>query len=124
MTVRFTLMLLAALLPPALHAAGEVAVFRDTVIARFSEADTRMMFASIDTALKTGQEGVPLDWRNDKTGASGSVVPLNRLRWNELDCRRVKITNRHGSMTGESVYRFCEKPKGAWKMVGPDSGPG
>lgn len=124
MKARFTLMLLVALLPPALHAAGEVAAFKDTVIEKFTAEDNRRMLASIDTALKTGQEGVPLDWRNDKTGASGTVVPLNRLRWNDMDCRRVKITNRHGSMSGESVYRFCEKPKGEWKMVGPDGGPG
>lgn len=117
-------MLLTTLLPLALHAAGEVPAFKDTVIAKFNAEDNRLMLGRIDTALKSGQEGVVLDWRNDKTGASGTVTPLNRLRWNELDCRRVKITNRHGSMSGEAVYRFCEKPKGEWKMVGPDSGPG
>lgn len=113
--------LLTALLPLALHAAGEVPVFRDTVIAKFNAEDTRLMLDRIDTALKTGQQGVPLAWRNDKSGASGTATPLDRLRWNDLDCRRVRITNRHGSMTGESVYRFCEKPKGEWKMVGPDT---
>ena len=116
--------MLAALLPAALHAAGEVAAFRDTVIAKFSAEDTQQMFATIDTALKTGEQGVALDWRNDRTGASGTVVPLNRMRWNDLDCRRVKITNRHGSTSGESVYRFCEQPKGTWKLVGPDGAPG
>lgn len=96
-------------------------MFKDTVITKFNAEDTRLMLASIDTVLKTGQEGVPLAWRNDKSGASGTATPLNRLRWNGLDCRRVDITNRHGSMTGQSVYRFCEKPKGEWKMAGPDT---
>ncbi len=116
------MLLLAALLPAAAHAAGEVPVFKDTVIAKFNAEDTRLMLNRVDTALKTGQEGVPLAWRNDKSGASGTATPLNRLRSNDLDCRRVKITNRHGSMTGESTYRFCEKPKGEWKLVGPDDG--
>jgi surface antigen len=114
--------MLAAMLPATLLAAGEVPVFKDTVIAKFNAEDTRLMLDRIDTALKSGQEGVPLAWRNDKSGASGTATPLNRLRWNALDCRRVRVINRHGSMTGESVYRFCEKPKGEWKMVGPDTG--
>ena len=110
------------MLPAMLLAAGEVPVFKDTVITKFNAEDTRLMLERVDTALKSGQQGVPLAWRNDKTGASGTATPLDRLRWNDLDCRVVKITNRHGSMTGESTYRFCEKPKGEWKMVGPEPG--
>lgn len=69
-------------------------VFWDTVIAKFNAEDTRLMLERINTALTTGQEAVPLAWRNDTSGASGTATPLNRLRCNELDRRRVKITNR------------------------------
>ena len=95
-------------------------VFWDTVIAKFNAEDTRLMLERINTALTTGQEAVPLAWRNDTSGVSGTATPLNRLRCNELDRRRVKITNRSGSMTGESIWRFCAKPQGHWKVVDPD----
>ena len=95
-------------------------VFWDTVIAKFNAEDTRLMLERINTALTTGQEAVPLAWRNDTSGASGTATPLNRLRCNELVRRRVKITNHPGSTTGESIWRFCAKPQGHWKVVDPD----
>jgi surface antigen len=115
------LLWLMAALPGSVQAAGEVPAFKDTVIARFNDQDQTMMLERIDAALKSGKEGETLAWQNDKTGASGTVTALNRLTWDGLDCRRVKITNRFKSSTGEGVYRFCEKPKGSWKLVGPDA---
>lgn len=121
---RFALLLLAAWLPAGVLAAGEVAALRDTVIAQFTEQDQRLMMASVDAALAAPDDGEPLHWKNDATGASGSVTPLNRLTWDGLACRRLKIANRYRTMAGEGVYRFCEKPKGQWKLVGPDAGGG
>ncbi|MBL8351039.1 MAG: hypothetical protein JNL87_12095 [Burkholderiaceae bacterium] len=115
---------LALLLPAAVQAAGEVAALKDTVIARFTEQDQRLMMASVDAALGAANDGEPVRWQNDQTGASGSVTPLNRLTWDGLACRRLKIANRYKTMAGEGVYRFCEKPKGQWKLVGPDAGGG
>lgn len=113
---------LAAWLPGTGHAAGEVAALKDTVIARFDDQDQQLMMGRIDAALKAPKDGEPLDWKNERTGASGTVTPLNRLNWNGLDCRLLKVVNRHRSMTGEGVYKFCEKPKGQWRLVGPETG--
>jgi surface antigen len=118
------LIALAAWLPGTLQAAGKVAALKDTVIAKFSDEDQRLMMARIDTALKAATDGEPLDWKNERTGASGTVTPLNRLTWDGLDCRRLKVVNRYRTMSGEGVYRFCEKPKGQWKLVGPDGSGG
>jgi len=118
------LIALAAWLPDSGHAAGEVAVLKDTVIAKFDDQDQKLLWARIDAALKAPQDGEPLDWKNDRTGASGTVTPLNRLTWEGLDCRRLKVVNRYRTMTGEGIYRFCEKPKGQWKLVGPDGSGG
>lgn len=99
-----------------------MAAFKDTVIAQFTEQDQKLMLERIDAALASAQDGEPMAWQNDRTGASGTVTALGRLRANGLDCRRLKIVNRHKSQTGEGVYRFCEQPKGQWKLVGPDPG--
>ena len=71
-------------------------------------------------ALKDGET---LDWKNDKTQASGSVTALNRLEWNGLACRRLRIYNAYGELKAKGVYKFCEKPAGKWKLVGPDESP-
>jgi len=70
------------------------------------------MKARVDEALKAEKDGGTLEWKNDKTGASGAVAPVNRLTWNDLQCRRLRIGNTCGNTTGRGVYKFCEKPLG------------
>jgi len=88
--------------------------------AKFNDADLALMMARVDVALKSPTEGEVLDWKSDKTPASGSVVPMNRLTWNGLSCRRLRITNVYDQQREQGVYKFCEKPAGKWKLVGPD----
>jgi surface antigen len=88
--------------------------------AKFNNDDLALMMARVDTALKSPTEGEVLEWKNDKTPASGSVVPMNKLTWNGLSCRRLRITNVYGEQKAQSVYKFCEKPAGKWKLVGPE----
>ena len=45
---------------------------------------------------------------------------MNKLTWNGLSCRRLRITNVYGEQKEQGVYKFCEKPAGKWKLVGPD----
>jgi surface antigen len=111
--------LLGALIGPA-HAAGENAAVKNTAVSKFSDADYALMKARVDEALKAETDGQTLEWKNDQTGASGAVTPLNRLVWNDLQCRRLRIVNTYGEVKGQGVYKFCEKPAGRWKLVGPD----
>ena len=66
------------------------------------------------------KDGETLEWKSDKTPASGSVTALDRLQWNGLACRRLRISNAYGDLKAQGVYKFCEKPAGQWKLVGPD----
>ncbi|WP_295641649.1 hypothetical protein [uncultured Methylibium sp.] len=102
------------------HGAGEVAALKDTVASRFRAGDVALMKASVDQALKSDQDGDTLAWKSDRSPASGTVTPLDRHTWKGLDCRRLRIVNTHGRLTEQGVYRFCEKPAGRWKLVGPD----
>jgi surface antigen len=114
--------LLAALVGPA-HGAGEIGAFRDTVVEKFTADDLALMHARIDQALAAEKDGETLAWKSDKTKASGSVTALNRLTWNGLACRRVQIVNTYDTLKGSGAYKFCEKPAGSWKLVGPDPAP-
>src|SRR6187455_2606824 len=88
--------------------------------AKFNNDDMALMMARVDAGLKSPSEGEVLEWKNDKTPASGSVVPMNKLTWNGMSCRRLRITNVYGEQKAQGVYKFCEKPAGKWKLVGPD----
>ena len=88
--------------------------------AKFNNDDLALMMARVDDGLKSPTEGEVLDWKNDKTPASGSVVPMNKLTWNGLSCRRLRITNVYGEQKAQAIYKFCEKPAGKWKLVGPE----
>jgi len=113
--------LLGALIGPV-HAA-EIAALRRTPVERFNADDYALMKARVNQALKAEKDGETLEWRNDKTRASGSVTPLNRLDWNGMACRRLHIANVVPGNRREGVYKFCEKPPGRWKLVGPDGDP-
>ena len=93
---------------------------KDGPAAKFSKDDFALMMARVDEGLKSSTEGQALDWKSEKTSASGSVVPMNKLTWNGLSCRRLRITNVYGEQKAQGVYKFCEKPAGKWKLVGPD----
>ena len=118
---------LAALLYLLAGAAQAVSghdTFAKMPAASFNKDDTAMMMARVDQALKAEKDGETLEWKNDATPASGSVTPLARFTSDGLACRRLRIVNVYGSNKAQGVYRFCEKPAGKWKLVGPDPAPG
>jgi hypothetical protein len=118
----FILAALIGLVPAAAHAVRGYDNFNATPLAKFSKEDAAMMMARVDEALKAEKDGETLEWKNPATPASGSVTALARLTANGLSCRRLRIANAFGDLKAEGVYRFCEKPPGKWKLVGPDSG--
>ena len=115
---------LLGLLAGAAQAVSGYDTFNKTPVASFSKDDTAMMMARVNQALKAEKDGETLEWKNDATPASGSVTPLARFTSDGLACRRLRIVNVYGSNKAQGVYRFCEKPAGKWKLVGPDPAPG
>jgi len=87
---------------------------------KFNDADYALMMARVNQALRAEKDGETLDWKSDKTPASGSVMALNRLEWQGLPCRRLRIYNAYGDLKARGTYKFCEKPAGRWKLIGPD----
>jgi len=113
--------LFAALAAPA-HALGPQDGLKNTPGAMFNSEDIALMKAQVFAALKAEKDGETLAWKNDKTGASGTVVPMNRLTWNGLSCRRVQIANAFKGQTAQGIYKFCQKPPGTWKLAGEEVG--
>lgn len=113
---------LIGLVPAAAQAVRGYDNFNATPLAKFSKEDAAMMMARVDEALKAEKDGQTLEWKNPATPASGSVTPLPRFSADGLACRRLRVANAYGDLKAEGIYRFCEKPAGKWKLVGPDSG--
>jgi surface antigen len=106
----------------AAAAVGKAAL-KDAVISKFKAPDLALMKAKVDQALNASGDGEMLDWKNEKTGAGGNITPLARFEANGLACRRLLIVNTYRERSATGVYRFCEKPAGQWKLVGPDKAP-
>ena len=115
---------LLGLLAGAAQAVSGYDTFNKMPASSFSKEDTALMMARVDQALKAEKDGETLEWKSDATPASGSVTPLARFTSDGLACRRLRIVNVYGSNKAQGVYKFCEKPPGKWKLIGPDAAPG
>jgi len=121
-----TQLLRAALCGAALVAGGAAPAYaiqfglKDGPVAKFNDDDMALMMARVDAGLKSPTDGEVFDWKSDKTPASGSVVSMNKVTWNALSCRRLRISSVYGEQKAQGVYKFCEKPAGKWKLVGPE----
>jgi surface antigen len=98
-------------------ARGPMSWMNDSAFAQFNEADTKLLRAALDEALKSPAEGTPVTWQNERSGSSGSIEPVSSDLHNGVQCRNLKVVNRHRRQQGEGLYRFCQSPAGPWKLV-------
>jgi surface antigen len=118
---RVLVTIVGAALAASAHALGPQNGLKDTPGSKFNSDDIALMKARVGEALAAEKEGEVLEWKNDKTGASGSVVAMNRLAWNGMSCRRLRISNAFADLKAQGVYKFCQDPAGKWKLVGPEA---
>lgn len=79
--------------------------------------DQRMAQEAEFDALERGAPGVRRSWRNAESGHYGEVIPEERFRRDDMDCRRyrhtVYIDGRPQTMRGVA----CRNPDGTWRSV-------
>jgi surface antigen len=106
-----------------LWAAGENAAFKDTPVVKFEAEDYALMRTTVRQALAAEPgNNQTLSWKNEASGASGRATPVESETWQNLPCRQVRIANTYRRQNAEGVYRFCQRPPGTWKLVGPVAG--
>jgi surface antigen len=82
------------------------------------QADVAYANRTTQTALETGQPGQALPWRNEQSGASGTVVPRNYYQTaNGTYCREFQQTITVGGETQQGYGTACKQPDGSWKIV-------
>lgn len=106
--------LLVALAAPA--AASNLGFLARGPMSRFNDADMKLLNEALGQALKATDVGTANEWRNDKSGASGSVTPQRVFNEQGAPCRELKIVNRHRQLEASGVYTLCRRD-GRWKLA-------
>jgi len=87
-----------------------------TPLSQFNDADNKLFLATIDKALASGTDGVPIPWKNERTPAAGVVTPQKSYRSDGMKCRDLLIANTYKTLKGEAVHSFCQNLSGEWKL--------
>ncbi len=113
----FNMVLAIACLAVAGHtaAAGFGFLARGTMT-RFSETDMKLFEEALGKALAAEKTGVPVEWKNGQTGASGVITPRRIFRKASTPCSEVRIVNRHRTREDSGVYSFCQQD-GRWSLA-------
>ena len=87
---------------------------KDTPITKFSKEDQQTVLDTLNKALDSGEDGVPVKWENPAASNSGSVTPSPDPK-GQAGCRQALVENRHQTLYGSSEGVFC-KVDGKWKL--------
>lgn len=111
---------LTAILAAPVQANSNLRAMNNSAFSRFGNADLALLRTQIDKAVAAGvADGQAFEWKSDKSRASGQVTALARNQFKGLDCRNLRIQNSWGNQRDDGVFRFCEKPAGQWRLIGP-----
>lgn len=86
-------------------------------VSRFTEADLKLMMATIDRVLADPADGVAQAWNNEATAASGVVTAARSYVSEGRKCRDLIVANRFRTLRGEAEHSFCQDGTGKWKLV-------
>jgi surface antigen len=104
---------------PVAVAAGWGAILSDGPGEDFRDEDVRLFMDAIGKTLESPLDSPPLEWRNDKTGAGGTLVVRGQPKVKGYDeCRRVRATLYSRKRTGKPFdWTACREPDGHWQVV-------
>ena len=88
----------------------------------FTAADWQMLRQAVDEAFSEARDGEPREWRNDKSGAHGTVTPLFTDTRDDVTCRRVRIESSARGASDSFRYLFCREGEGRWILGLPGHG--
>jgi len=89
----------------------------NTPYAHFTKGDKKMLMQNIDKALDEGKEGSTLEWKNEPSGAAGTITPEKSFERNGRKCRTLRIHNTYKTLKGEGNYDFCQDQNGKWQLA-------
>jgi surface antigen len=102
-----------------LHAAGWIAVLKDTPAERFDEEDLGLFAAAAKSALNAGDGAQPVVWSNPSTGSGGSFTELGHsVGKGGEPCKRMRISVYARQRPERSVtWTACRDGTGHWQLL-------
>jgi surface antigen len=93
----------------------------NSALAAMTRDDKAMATAAFRDALDHAGDGDARNWRNEQTGASGTLTVLRSYRnaQNGLDCREVSIGLKARGRDDQSRNHLCKTADGQWKFARP-----
>jgi surface antigen len=104
---------------PVAIAAGWGSILSDGPGEDFHDEDVRMFMDAVGKTLDGPVDSPPLEWRNDKTGAGGSLVVRGQPKVKGYDeCRRLRATLYSSKRKGKPFgWTACKDPAGHWLVL-------
>lgn len=97
--------------------ATNMGFLRNSPMSRFNSRDHELLQAAFLKAMNDEPEGSTVTWANDRTGAGGTVTPIESFERAGARCRKATFTTKVQSLTGGGEYSFCKTAKGNWQLV-------
>jgi len=85
-------------------------------VSYFTPEDKQIMRKTAVDALEKGKDGNEITWKNPVTGHSGSVMPISKIKRDDLACRNTRFTNNAEGLTSIQIHLLCKQADGTWKI--------
>ena len=79
-----------------------------------TEEDAVMLRDTLQSALKSEQDGSVFDWNNPASGAKGLVRMRQAYQVQDAQCRVLEIVTTARYKTFRDTYNLCQDPNGSW----------
>jgi surface antigen len=96
--------------------ATNMGFIKDSPGSKFNDQDMAMFWDTIKKALNESPDGTTTEWKNTKTGSSGTVTPLDTIQQKSGKCRNLHFNNSYKSLRGEDTVILCQQANGDWKV--------
>lgn len=92
---------------------------KETPYTKFSKEDKRLLTQNIDKALAESGDGQTTEWKNEASGASGSLTPQKSFERDGRKCREIEVRNRYKALQdqGPGVFIYCQDKSGKWQLT-------
>jgi surface antigen len=97
-------------------AQSNLSFLKNTPLAYFNEADSKMQRAATQEVLKSTEDGTRKDWANPDTGNGGTVTLVTSFSAPDgRACKQLSIENHTKTMANTTVLSVCKGTDGRWK---------
>jgi surface antigen len=81
-----------------------------------TKEDVELHWAALQAACEEAGDRETRSWSNDRTGARGSVTPVESFEHEGQRCRLV-VTRVQVKQTRRAKHRVCRQPDGVWRLL-------